>query len=525
MATSRKTANKVSQFKNEPFTDFNKKANQAAFKRALAAVKKDLGKQYSIVIDGKKITTKSKLKSLNPANRKQVVGIHGNATAAIATRAVEVAHKNFQTWRHVAPAKRAAILFRTARLLRQRKHYFSALMVYEVGKSWAEADGDTAEAIDFMEYYAREMLRYADGQDLTKVKGERNTLEYIPLGVCAVIPPWNFPLAIMAGMTTAAIVTGNTVVLKPSSDSPTVAAKFFELIHEAGLPKGVLNFCPGPGPGMGDALVKHPLTRFIAFTGSKAVGLAINRNAAEVGKHQLWIKRTILEMGGKDSIVVAEDANLEEAAEGIVSAAFGFQGQKCSACSRAIIVSKVYPKMKKLILEKASKITTGDPTDLANYMGPVVNQKAQKKIMAYIEQAKKEGGKVIMGGKTGKKSGNFILPTIIDNVKPDATVSLEEIFGPVLSMIRVPNFKKAMEVANNTEYGLTGALYSKSRKNIEEARRMFHVGNLYFNRKCTGAFVGVHPFGGFNMSGTDSKAGGKDYLGLFLQAKTMSEKI
>ena len=398
-------------------------------------------------------------------------------------------------------------------------------MIHEVGKSWAEADGDTAEAIDFCEFYAHEMLRYAEPHPLTQIEGEENALEYIPLGVGAVIPPWNFPLAIMAGMTAAAIVTGNTVVLKPSSDAPAIAYKFFELLEEAGLPGGVVNFMTGSGAEVGDVIVDHPKTRFIAFTGSKEIGLRINERAAKTNQGQLWIKRVMAEMGGKDAIIVADDADLDDAALGVVQSAFGFQGQKCSACSRAIVDTRVYDSLLEKIVERTEKIKVGDPTDPSTTMSAVVNEKAFKTINDYIERGKSEGGRVVAGGGSDGEQGFFIEPTVIADVKAGDTIEQEEIFGPVLAVIKAQDYDDALRIANDTQFGLTGAVYSTDEAKIERARREFHVGNLYFNRKCTGALVGVHPFGGFNMSGTDSKAGGRDYLLLFMQAKVSSAKI
>ncbi len=516
---------KISAFKNEPLTDFSKPANKKAFEKALQKVGSELGKEYFLIIDGDRVRTNHTLKSLNPSNREQVIGTFYQANEELANKAIELAHEKFLKWRNVPAEKRAQYLFKAAALMRKRKHEFSSWMVYEVGKSWVEADADTAEAIDFMEFYGREMLRYAAEQPLTKIPSEKNRLLYIPLGVGAVIPPWNFPLAILVGMTTAAVVAGNTVVLKPSSDSPTIAIKFVELMEEVGLPKGVINFMPGPGSGMGDALTKHHLTRFIAFTGSKSVGLHINKVAAETQTGQLWIKRVVAEMGGKDSIVVDNEADLDKAAEGVLYSAFGFQGQKCSACSRAIVVESVHQKFMSKLLEKAKTLTVGNPVDPKNYMGPVINDKALGSMMWYIEKAKSEGGEIVFGGVKDDSVGSFLQPTIVDNVKPKDTISQEEIFGPVLAVIKAKNYDEALEIANNTEYGLTGAVYSKNKKKIERAKNEFHVGNLYLNRKCTGAMVGVHPFGGFNMSGTDSKAGGRDYLMLFTQAKVWSEKI
>jgi len=388
-----------------------------------------------------------------------------------------------------------------------------------------EADADVAETIDFCEYYSREALRLAKTELPVQMTGEHDTLLYIPLGLGAVIPPWNFPCAIMAGMTLASIVSGNTVILKPSSDSPTIAAKFVELLEEAGMPEGVVNFCPGAGASFGDAVVAHPKTRYIAFTGSREVGLRINKVAAAQTPGQVWIKRTILEMGGKDAIIVDADADIDSAVEGVAVSAFGFQGQKCSACSRAIIDERIYDKFLEKLKARVEKINVGDPAENAN-MGAVINEGSMKTIMGYIEQGKKDG-RVITGGAraTNAGEGYFIQPTVVADIPPKSKLEQEEIFGPVLAVIKSKNYDHALQIANDTEFGLTGAVYTRSRDKIERAIREFHVGNLYINRKCTGATVGCHPFGGFNMSGTDSKSGGPDYLYLFTQGKAVGEKI
>ncbi|HTX17862.1 MAG TPA: L-glutamate gamma-semialdehyde dehydrogenase, partial [Bacteroidota bacterium] len=407
----------------------------------------------------------------------------------------------------------------------QRRHHFSAWMVLEIGKSWGEADADTAEAIDFLEFYAREMLRLSGPQPVTKIPSEKSELRYIPLGVGVVVPPWNFALAILVGMTSAAVVAGNTVVLKPSSDSPLTGWRFFSLMKEVGLPPGVINFVTGSGASVGDTLVADPRTRFISFTGSKEVGIHINELASKVQPGQRWLKRVIAEMGGKDSIVVDEETNLEQAAQATLVSAFGFQGQKCSAASRAIVVEKVYDKFLDLLVAKIKDLKVGLADDPSNYMGPVVNRTAKEKILAYVAKGVKEGGRLLTGGTPIESPGYFVPPTVIADVEPNATISQEEIFGPVLAVIKARDFDHALQVANNTEYGLTGGVWTKNRGKIEKAKASFHVGNFYVNRKITGALVGVHPFGGFNMSGTDSKAGGRDYLLLFTQAKAISEKI
>jgi 1-pyrroline-5-carboxylate dehydrogenase len=515
---------KSDTFKTEPFTDFTVEENARAFRGALARVKSELGREYPLVIGGKRFETGKFLESFNPARKTEVVGRFHKANEALAREAVETAQATFLTWSRTLPQQRADLLFRVAALLRERKHYFSAWLVHEVAKTWPEADGDTAEAIDFCEYYAREMLRYASPPPLVKLEGEENRIEYIPLGVGVVIPPWNFPLAIMAGMTAASIVTGNTVVLKPSSDSPAIAYKFFELLEEAGMPPGVVNFLTGSGAEVGDVIVDHPKTRYVAFTGSKEIGLRINERAAKVNQGQIWIKRVVAEMGGKDAIIVDRDADLDDAATGVVQSAFGFQGQKCSACSRAIIDEEVYEPMLERIAQRTASLKVGDPNEPSNVMSAVINGKAFKTINDYIEKAKSEGGRVIAGGGSDGEAGFYIEPTVIADVKPGDTIEQQEIFGPVLAVIRARDFDDALQIANDTEYGLTGAVYTNDPEKLERARREFHVGNLYLNRKCTGALVGVHPFGGFNMSGTDSKAGGPDYLGLFLQAKVVAEK-
>ncbi len=509
-------------FSNEPLTDFTKEEYKHAQQEALEQVKSELGRSYPLIIGDKKITSEKTFASINPSQPDQVIGHFVRASVEQANEAVEVAAATFETWKRVPVQERAAYLFAAADLMRHRRFYINAWMIYEVGKSWVEADADTAEAIDFLEFYAREMIRLAGEQPITHIEGEENQLVYIPLGVGAVIPPWNFPCAIMEGMTSAAFVAGNTVILKPASTSPAIAYQFMRILEDVGLPAGVVNFLTGSGSVVGDALVDNPKTRFIAFTGSRDVGLRIYERASKHQKGQRWLKRSILEMGGKDAVVVDETADLEAAATGIVASAFGFQGQKCSAGSRAIIVEQVYDQVLQKVIEKTKQLTMGDVTQQSTYLGPVIDENAMKKIVEYIEIGKHEGRLVVGGGHHGP--GYFIEPTIFADVDPQARIAQEEIFGPVLAVIKARDFADALDIANNTEYGLTGSLYSRDPERIEEAKEEFHVGNLYFNRKCTGALVGVHPFGGFNMSGTDSKAGGRDYLLLFTQAKAISAK-
>ncbi|MCU1286360.1 MAG: delta-pyrroline-5-carboxylate dehydrogenase [Acidobacteriales bacterium] len=512
-------------FVNEAFIDFSKGENARAMRAALDKVRSELGREYDLVIGGDVVRTEGKIKSVNPAKPSEVVGIHQKAGPEQVQPAIQAALAAFETWRTTSVEERVGLLLRASEIIKQRRFEFNAWLVFEVGKNWAEADGDIAETIDFLEFYAREAMRLANAETPVQLPGEHDQLRYIPLGVGAVIPPWNFPCAIMAGMTAAAIVCGNTVVLKPSSDSPTIAAKFFEVLQEAGMPDGVVNFCPGSGATFGNAIVEHPKTRFVAFTGSKEVGLDIHARAAQPRKGQIWIKRTVLEMGGKDSIIVDADANVDAAVEGVAQSAFGFSGQKCSACSRAIVDEKIYDVFVARLKERVNKISVGDPAE-NKAMGPVVNESAMKSILSYIEAGKKEGRLLTGGGKAEYAGdGYFIQPTVISDVPPNGKISLEEIFGPVLAVIKSKNFEDAMAIANNTEFGLTGSIYTSSAEKIERAKRDFHVGNLYINRKCTGAMVGAHPFGGFNMSGTDSKAGGPDYLFLFTQAKSIGEKL
>jgi 1-pyrroline-5-carboxylate dehydrogenase len=515
-------------FANEPFLDFSTPDNKRAMQAALAEVRGNLGREYDLVIGGKRVQTAAKIRSINPARPAQLVGLHQAAGPEQAEPAMAAAQAAFTAWSSAPVAERAGFLLRAAALIRERKFTFNAWLVFEVGKNWAEADADTAECIDFLEFYAREALRLDTASTPIQLPGERNLLRYIPLGVGAVIPPWNFPFAIMAGMTAAAIVTGNTVILKPSVDAPTIAAVFFSLLEEINLPDGVVNFCPGEGPGFGAAIVAHPHTRFIAFTGSKKVGLEIHESAARTQPGQRFIKRTILEMGGKDAIIVDVSANLELAVEGVVASAFGFNGQKCSACSRAIVDTSIYDAFIDQLQERVEAIQQGDPAENL-YMGPVISPVAMKRVLDYIEIGRSEA-RLLTGGDSvalagGNPDGFYIAPTVFVDVPANARIALEEIFGPVLAVIKSENFTHALEIANGTEYGLTGAVYASDREFLDRAREEFHVGNLYFNRKCTGAMVGAHPFGGFNMSGTDSKAGGPDYLLLFTQAKSIAEKL
>lgn len=514
----------VAPYKQEPLTDFSVEKNQEEFLAALKKVESYLGQDYDLVIGGKRVSTEEKIVVTNPANKEEVIGRVSKADKKIVDEAMEVALEAFEKWRKFKPEARADILFRAAAIVRRRKHEFSALLVKEAGKSWREADADVSEGIDFLEYYGRQMLELAKGGKVISRPFEVNRYEYIPLGVGVVISPWNFAFAIMCGTTVASLVTGNTVLLKPASATPVVAYKFVEVMEEAGLPSGVLNYVPGSGSEIGDYLVDHPKTRFISFTGSKDVGVRIYERAAKVNPGQIWLKRVIAEMGGKDTIVVDSEADLEVAAQAIVTSAFGFSGQKCSACSRVVAVEGIYDEVLQRVVELTKELVVGDPAERETFVGPVIDQAAYDKIMKYIEIGKKEG-KLVTGGTGDNSKGYFIQPTIFADVDPKAVIMQEEIFGPVVAFTKAKDFDEAIEIANNTEYGLTGAVISNNREHIEKAKEDFHVGNLYINRGCTAAVVGHQPFGGFNMSGTDSKAGGPDYLLLHMQGKSICEQL
>ncbi|HTW84949.1 MAG TPA: L-glutamate gamma-semialdehyde dehydrogenase [Candidatus Sulfotelmatobacter sp.] len=511
-------------FRNEPIRDFSDPADRASLEAALARAHDELGRRWPLVIDGRRVHGERTIASRNPARPSQVIGEVDEATPAQVSEALDVATARFESWKRTTFAERAEFLLRAAAHIRGAKDDWNALLVLEVGKPWIEADADTAEAIDFLEFYAREAIRLATPPPLTPIAGERNRLVYLPLGVGVVLPPWNFAFAIMAGMSAAAVVAGNTVVLKPSPDAAVIAARFVDLMHELGLPPGVLNFVPGDGPTVGEALVTDPRTRFVSFTGSKAVGLRINELAAKTPPGQRWIKRVVAELGGKDAIVVADDADLDAAVAGVVAAAYGFSGQKCSACSRAIVDAAVYDAFLEKLVPAVKGLTIGDPAQPGTVVGPVINEKAVQKIADYMQLGQAEG-RLLTGGKRAAGEGYFLEPTVIADVDPRARIAQEEIFGPVLAVIKARDYDDALRIANDTEFGLTGAVYTRSAERLERAEADFFVGNLYLNRKCTGALVGGQPFGGFKLSGTDSKAGGHDYLLLFTQGKSISEKV
>lgn len=509
-------------FRNEPLTDFSLPVNQETLRLALGGVASRLGRTYRLGIGDREYDTDRHYLSLDPCRHDRLVGVISQGNRQQAEAAIEAAWQAFGPWGKMPPGQRATYLLKLAAIMRRRKAELTAWIIFEVGKNWVEADADVAEAIDFCEYYARQAVELARGGKVVESPGEYNQLIYLPLGVGIVISPWNFPLAILLGTVMSAVVVGNTVVMKPANSGATIAAKAFELIREADFPSGVVNYLPCGGADVGEYLVRHPRTRFINFTGSKAVGLRVHEQASITPPEQMWIKRVIAEMGGKDCIIVDETTDLDEAARGIVKSAFGFQGQKCSACSRAIIVEPVYDDMVHRIKRLTKALSIGEAQD-NHQVTAVIDRKAFDNITSYIKSC--TACTLVTGGQGDSTNGFYIEPTVFADIDPCSPMAQEEIFGPVLAVIKARDFAEAISIGNNTEYGLTGSVYSNDRSRLEWASRELHVGNLYLNRACTGALVGVHSFGGFNMSGTNSKAGGPDYLPLFVQAKTITEKL
>ncbi len=509
-------------FRNEPLTDFSREEARRAMQRALEEVGGQLGRTYPLVIANQPIATEQTVDSINPSHIRQVVGRWGRATAAQAEQAVSAAKAAFPAWRDTDVRQRADYLFRAAEVMRRRRFELAAWQVYECGKQWREADADVAEAIDYCDYYGREMLRLS--VPLRRdVGGEENQYGYVPRGVTVVIAPWNFPLAILCGMTTAAAVAGNTVVMKPAEQSAVIGAKLMEVLQEVGLLPGVVNFLPGVGEEVGPTLIRHPDVAMIAFTGSRNVGLLINREAAETpGREQ--IKRVLAELGGKNAIIVDDDADLDEAVRGVVASAFGYQGEKCSACSRAIVLEPIHDQFLARLVEATRSLKVGPAEDPANSVGPVIDAEARRRILEYIETGKREA-RLEYAGDVGAlaEEGYYVAPHIFSQVAPNAVIAQEEIFGPVLAVLKARDLDEALAIANGTLYALTGGLYSRSPEHIARVKRELNVGNLYINRKITGALVDRQPFGGFKLSGIGSKAGGPDYLLQFLQPRTITE--
>lgn len=509
-------------FRNEPLRDFTQAPVRAQFQEAIDTVRSRLGMIYPLVIGGEEIETDDKLVSVNPSRPDEVVGQVSRATVEDAEAAIRAAEAAGPAWAKLPAAKRAQYLFDLAAQMRKWRDGLAGWMVFEVGKNWREADADVCEAIDFCEYYAREMIRLDKPQRLGNLPGELNLMFYQPRGVAAVIAPWNFPLAILCGMTVAAAVTGNTVIMKPAEQSSVIAAKLMALTREAEFPPGVINYLPGLGEQVGEHLVQSPKTHLIAFTGSMDVGLDILRKAAITNPlEQHHVKKVVCEMGGKNAIIVDADADLDEAVQGVVQAAFGYQGQKCSACSRAIVHASCYEEFKTRLVEATRSLILGAVDDPAHEIGPVIDKAARDKIRGYIELGKRE--ETLLIERESLEGGYYVGPTIFEVDDPAGRLTQEEIFGPVLALIKVDDFGQALDVANDTRFALTGGVYSRSPLNIDRARREFEVGNLYINQKCTGALVYRQPFGGFKMSGVGAKAGGPDYLLQFMEPRAMTE--
>ncbi len=514
----------LSAFRNEPVMNFSLVENQQAMRKAIATIRKELDKEYFLVIGGnakKGVEVKS---SENPAIPAEIIGRIHFASEDDTKEAVAVAAKSFEKWARTPVAERANCLLRAAEIMRTRRLELSAWEILECGKNWEEADADICEAIDFLEYYARETIQLAEKKLLGDVPGETNEYFYEPRGVAAIVSPWNFPVAILTGMSSAALVTGNTVIIKPSSQSSVTAAKLTEIYMKAGMPPGVVNYLPGKGSVIGEIVVKHPKVALIVFTGSVEVGLRINKLAAEVKEEQNFVKQVITEMGGKNAIIVDSTADLDEAVKGIVISAFGYQGQKCSACSRVVVLEDIYDALLNRLIEATRSIIIGKPDEPETFLGPLIDRNAMAKTREYIEIGKKEGRVALeMDIPPELRQGYYVAPVIFADVSPDSRIAQEEIFAPVLAVIKVSHFAEALRAANSTRFALTGGVYSRTPGNIELAKREFKVGNLYINRKITGAVVGRQPFGGFRLSGMGSKAGGEDYLRQFLVPRTITE--
>ncbi|MEE9612286.1 MAG: L-glutamate gamma-semialdehyde dehydrogenase, partial [Desulfatiglandales bacterium] len=508
-------------FKNEPLAAFARPEVRASFQKAISEARQVLGQTYPLLIGAKEIATQKTLDSLNPADPSEIIGHICQAGRKEIDLAVAAAKGAFSEWRDTSAEDRSQYLFRSAEIARSRIFQLAALQVIEVGKQWDQAFADVGEAIDFLEYYGREMMRLGGIKRMGKAPGELNNYFYMPKGLAAVIAPWNFPLAISCGMCSAAMVAGNCVIYKPSNLSAVTGYMLADIFKEAGIPEGVFNYTPGPGSEIGDYLVDHPDISVIAFTGSMEVGLRIIERAGRIRHGQANVKKVIAEMGGKNAIIVDDDADLDQAVTHVIQSAFGYQGQKCSACSRAIVLESIYDKFVRRLVEAAKSIRIGPAEDPANFMGPVVDGEARKKILEYIEIGKKEG--TLLLAREVPQKGYYVPLTIFAAIKPHHRLAKEEIFGPVLSIMKATTFDEAIEMANSTRFALTGGVFSRSPRHLEQARKTFEVGNLYLNRGITGALVERQPFGGFRMSGVGSKAGGPDYLLQFMDPRLVCE--
>ena len=508
-------------FSNEPFADFSFSEVTDAFITAIDEVRKKLGRTYPLFIGGKEMTTEARVDSVNPARPDEVIGRVCQASTNQIEGAISAAQDAFQMWRDTSPGKRAAYLVKAAEIARRRIYELVGWQVLEAGKQWKQAYNDVVEAIDFLEYYAREIIRLTRSRYLGHAPGEVNEYFYQPKGIAAVIAPWNFPLAISCGMCAAALVAGNCVLYKPSNQTPVVGHTLLQILQEADLPPGVFNYTPGSGAVIGDFLIDHPQINLIAFTGSMEVGLRIIERAGHTPENQPSVKKVIAEMGGKNAIIIDDDADLDEAIPHVIDSAFAYQGQKCSACSRVIVLDTIYDRFAERLIEAARSVKIGPAEEPANFMGPVIDESAQKNILQYIDIAREEG--TILYSSDVPDGGYYVPITIVEGIAPEHRLAQEEVFGPVLAVMRVEDFDQAIDWANSTRFALTGGVFSRSLQHLEQCRREFRVGNLYFNRGCTGAIVERQPFGGFKMSGVGSKAGGPDYLLQFMDPRTVTE--
>ncbi len=511
-----------SSFPNAADTDYAEMEAREKSKQAFQNVRQQLGKTYSSLINGEYVNTEEFIDSVNPSNFSEVIGKVGQLSVEQAEQAMQAAKAAFQSWRRTSAKERAGILRKAGDLMERRRAELSACMVLEVGKPVREADAEVSEAIDFCRYYADEMERLDRGHNYD-VPGETNRYHYQPRGIAIVISPWNFPLAIATGMTVAALVTGNCTLLKPAETSSVIAAKLAEILVDAGIPKGVFQYVPGKGSKVGAYFVNHPDTHLIAFTGSQEVGCRIYADAAILQPGQKHLKRVIAEMGGKNAIIVDESADLDQAVVGVVQSAFGYSGQKCSAASRVIVLEPIYDKFVERLVEATRSLNIGETELPSTQVGPVIDANARDRIREYIDKGKAEAEVAL--SIPVPENGYFVNPTIFTEVSPTATIAQEEIFGPVVAVIRAKDFTDAIAVANGTNYALTGGIYSRTPSHIQKAQEEFEVGNLYINRTITGAIVSRQPFGGFKLSGVGSKAGGPDYLLQFLEPRTVTENI
>lgn len=512
----------LTRFENEAMVDFTRADHRAEFPSRIAEVRKQLGRNYPLFINGKEVKTADTIPSVNPNKPSEVVGVICQAGTKEVGEAIAAAKKAFPAWRDTDPKVRAEYLIKAAAVARKRAFELSAWQVLEIGKQWDQAYGDVTEAIDFLEYYAREMITLGTPRRVGHAPGELNHYFYEPKGVAAVIAPWNFPLAISLGMVSAAIVAGNCVVFKPSGITSVIGWHIVELFREVGLPDGVFNYTPGRGSVMGDFLVDSPDVSLIAFTGSMEIGLRIIDRAAKVHQGQENVKKIVCEMGGKNAIIIDDDADLDEAVPHVLYSAFGFQGQKCSACSRVIVLDAVYDKFVDRLVSMAQATQVGPSEDPTYYMGAVADDKAMKTIKEYAEIGKKEG-KLLYESRVPAGDGYYVPMTIVGGITPEHRIAQEEIFGPVLAVMRAKDFDQAIDWANSTQFALTGGVFSRSPEHLQQARRQFRVGNLYLNRNNTGALVGRQPFGGSKMSGVGTKAGGPDYLLHFMDPRVVTE--